>query len=683
MQPYNSTTGNEDLILKSLNDQQKAAVLSGDGPVLIIAGAGSGKTRVITSKIALLLNQGVAPSEILALTFTKKAAEEMRKRICAMSGDSAQALVMGTFHSVFVRFLREWSSYIGFPANFTIYDTDDAQNCLHECIGETLYGERWNDKEYIKSLSDEEAKERKRMLGTIYKTKDIAAIISRLKNEYIMPKEFNQNERLSYYERTGRGEIGKIYELYMKRCRRAAAMDFDDILDYMNYLMEEVPQAAKIMARRFRYILVDEFQDTNAVQYNILYKLALGHGNICAVGDDSQSIYAFRGAKIQNILNFKNDYSNVQIYKLEVNYRSTPEIVEAANRLIENNKYRLEKTCRAYRPAGVPIREETLPNDRAEARFIAQCIRERHFKGNPYSDNAVLYRTNAQSRALEDAMRKEHIPYIIYSGMSFFERQEIKDVLAYMRLCLNPHDDEAFKRICNRPARAFSEKTLAYVSAQASMGDVSLTTAAGNIVSNPGDLKPATVKGIKNFLNLMDDIRRNTSGMDALEATEYINESSGIYELYNKEEGDDGHKRSTNIDSLLNDIRYFIDDYEDLPDENGNTYKPDLSIYLDNITLKSAADVKDNDTDCVALMTSHCSKGLEFPTVFIAGVEDGLYPSVNPKRETESEVEEERRLFYVSMTRAKNELILTNCETRWKYNEIIDCKPSRFLYEIY
>ena len=668
------------LNLDSLNEQQRAAVLCKDGPVLIVAGAGSGKTRVLTYRIASLLEDGVAPERILALTFTRKAAEEMRKRIRTLAGDGARNLVMGTFHSVFARFLREWHAYVGFPSDFTIYDTEDSQKCLQGVIGELLFGPKWNDKEAQKLLSAEEKKERKRLLAGPYKTKDVASRISLLKNDIVTPKDYLEDEsRRETDFRKGRDRLGDIYKTYMERCHRAAAMDFDDLLLYTYMLVSRSKDAYNALSSRFDYILVDEFQDTNAIQYSITSILASRTHNICAVGDDSQSIYAFRGARIKNILDFRNDYRELKTFRLEANYRSTSQIVEAANRLIEYNRGRLPKVCWASRGEGCDIRVEFLRNDRAEARFIAKSVKLRHSKGSPWSDNAVLYRTNAQSRALEEAFLQEKIPYVIYSGMSFYERMEIKDVLAYMRLIVNPADEEAFKRVCNKPARGISEATLTALAAVATRDDKPLYEVAADIFGNPCGLKPKAHQAAYDFTQLIDGLRTETAGMDAYEAAKVILEKSGIYTLYQSEADDqESVERLANIHELMNGISYFIDERTNGDEPSGTS----LTDYLENIALLSNTDRTDADGDRVALMTSHSSKGLEFKTVFVAGVEEGLYPAVRYDS-TEFELEEERRLFYVSITRAKDELVLTSCEERWRYGETFDCTPSRFLKEIF
>ena len=668
-----------DPILDQLNREQTEAVLQKDGPILIIAGAGSGKTRVLTSKIALLIREGVPPGQILALTFTNKAAKEMRDRIETLVGTDARQILMGTFHSVFVRFLREFHDAIGFPFQYTIYDVEDAQSCLKDCIGEVVFGPNWKDKEAIKNLSDLQKKER-RHLEAVYKVKDVAARISRLKNAFILPRDYENDENQRVFDvRNNRPLMGRIYNLYMQRCHMAGAMDFDDILIYTLILMKENEFARQSLAERFRYVLVDEYQDTNAVQYDIVRYICSKWNNICAVGDDSQSIYAFRGAQIQNILNFRRDYPDTREFRLEANYRSTPEIVKAANRLISHNEKRLPKTCYAIRMHGEPLNVQFLRNDREEARYITQTIQERKRNGASYSDFAILYRTNAQARALEDELIKRHVPYTIYSGMSFFERMEVKDSVAYMRLTVNPSDNEAFKRICNKPARGISDATLSTMLVRSGEQKITLTQAAENIETVCPELRPAAMTAVKNFAKIMNDLRTKVSGEDAYESATAILKDTGIYALYKNEEGDDGLKRANNIDELVNSITYYIEDQksgetDDLPDTS-------LAGYLTNIALLTKADHQKTDTESVSLMTSHCSKGLEFPTVFIAGVEDGLYPLIRGTF-TESELEEERRLFYVSITRAKDEVIMTSCNERWRYHETETCYPSQFIKEM-
>lgn len=671
-------------LLENLNQEQRAAVLAKDGPVLINAGAGSGKTRVLTSRIAMHLADGVAPWEILALTFTKKAAGEMRERIARLAGEQARQLVMGTFHSVFIRFLREYHDYITFPANFTIFDKEDADNCLKDVIGETLYGPQWKDKEYIKSLNEEQRKERKRTLERTYKLKDVSSRISLLKNAFIVPSDYrDDNDLISYDMRLGRTKMAEIYDGYMRRCKRSNAMDFDDILVYTYYLLSKFPDVARVISSRFRYVLVDEYQDTNVIQYKILTILTAVHGNVCVVGDDSQSIYAFRGARIENILNFRKDHDKCREFRLETNYRSTPYIVDAANALIHYNENRLDKNCFASRSGGSDIELKFVKNDRLEARFIAERMAKAHKLGQPWNDMAILYRTNAQARELEDALLKQHVPYVIYSGMSFFERMEIKDVIAYMKLVINHDDDEAFKRVCNKPARGISDETLNSLLARASVTGLSLYQQAKDLGHDDCGLKPKPIKAVQSFITLIDSLAAENADNDAFETATNIINKTGIYALYKDDEDNDGQKRSRNIDELMNGISYFLDEeHENYANGNGEGKpKTEIADYLENIALLSAVDRTENDGDSVSLMTSHCAKGLEFGTVFIAGAEEGLYPALR-NDSSQFDLEEERRLFYVSMTRARNELIITSCENRWKYGSMDECEPSRFLDEI-
>lgn len=671
-------------LLENLNQEQRAAVLAKDGPVLINAGAGSGKTRVLTSRIAMHLTDGVAPWEILALTFTKKAAGEMRERIARLAGEQARQLVMGTFHSVFIRFLREYHDYITFPANFTIFDKEDADNCLKDVIGETLYGPQWKDKEYIKSLNEEQRKERKRTLERTYKLKDVSSRISLLKNAFIVPSDYrDDSDLISYDMRLGRTKMAEIYDGYMQRCKRSNAMDFDDILVYTYYLLSKFPDVARVISSRFRYVLVDEYQDTNVIQYKILTILTAVHGNVCVVGDDSQSIYAFRGARIENILNFRNDHDKCREFRLETNYRSTPYIVDAANALIHYNENRLDKNCFASRSGGSNIELKFVKNDRLEARFIAERMAKAHELGQPWNDMAILYRTNAQARELEDALLKQHVPYVIYSGMSFFERMEIKDIIAYMKLVINHDDDEAFKRICNKPTRGISDETLNSLLARASVTGLSLYQQAKDLGHDDCGLKPKPIKAVQSFIALIDSLAAENADNDAFETATNIINKTGIYALYKDDEDNDGQKRSRNIDELMNGISYFLDEEHEYYANGEGEGKPKTGIsdYLENIALLSAVDRTENDGDSVSLMTSHCAKGLEFGTVFIAGAEEGLYPALR-NDSSQFDLEEERRLFYVSMTRARNELIITSCENRWKYGSMDECEPSRFLDEI-
>ena len=675
-----------DYILDNLNSEQRKAVLQKDGPILIIAGAGSGKTRVLTSKIAMLLRDGVAPESILALTFTKKAAGEMKDRVRYMVNERSRALLIGTFHSVFIKFLRLYHDSVGFPENFTIYDEYDAESCLKDCIGEVLWGPGWNEKEVVKQLSDEQKKHRKKMFN-IYKPQTVHSIISLAKNELVLPRQYRQDEaRLGMDRKFGRERICDIYEHYMRKCHNAGAMDFDDILVYTAWLLNRDKEACKELSQRFQYILVDEFQDTNYVQYKIVETLAEAHRNICVVGDDSQSIYAFRGAKIQNIFNFKDRYPELKTFRLETNYRSTGKIVDAANKLIANNDNRLPKTCVSSRGEGEDILFLGFPDDREEARFVTDYIQDAVRSGNArYNEFAVLYRTNAQARILEDTMLRSRVPYIVWSGTSFFDRAEIKDAIAYMRLVINPCDDEAFKRICNRPSRGISDATLSTVSAIAARLRVPLYKVAKSATEEETGLKARACEALRQFACTLDEMNKQTSTLDAFEAVELILETTGLLEYYSAEEGEDGLKKSNNLKELRDSVMYFMNDqkeeYEkDLPD---GPLEVSLRDYLENIALLSNADTdtRKHEAENVSLMTSHCSKGLEFRTAFVVGVEESLFPLIR-EDSTRFDEEEERRLFYVSITRAMDRLILTHAESRFRYGSCTSNVPSRFIGEM-
>lgn len=672
-------------ILRDLNDEQRSAVLQKDGPILIIAGAGSGKTRVLTSKIALLLHDGVAPENILAITFTKKAADEMKSRVRGMVGDAARGLSIGTFHSVFAKLLREYHKYIDFPKNYTIYDEDDSESCLKDCTGEVLFGEGWNSPETRKRLSEEDKAARKLLLSK-YKPSVIHVYISRAKNDIILPEDYREDAGLMERDRKhGSPETWKIYSLYMWKCKKAGAMDFDDILIYMFKLLDEHPEIQKALGRQFRYILVDEFQDTNRVQCEIVHKLAAVHRNLCVVGDDSQSIYAFRGAKVGNMLNLKNVYDDIKTFRLETNYRSTGQIVDAANELISHNASRIPKTCRSARGEGEGITVKVLQDDREEARFVKEYISREVAGGAKYSDFAVLYRTNAQSRAVEDEMLKARVPYIVYSGLSFFQRAEVRDVLAYLRLVVNPDDDEAFKRICNKPARGISDATKTTLSVWAGKRGLSLLKAAAQASPAATGLKAAACRNLISFSDKISSLGAMTAELDAYGAAALVIENVGIKRFYEEDEGEDGASRVNNIKELLSSVSYFIQDRRAEYAAGGGKGQLKVSLvdYLEDISLLSNVDTDTRKVgeDHVSLMTSHCSKGLEFKTVFVLGCEENLFPLLKDDS-TEFDVEEERRLFYVSVTRAKDKLILTTCEQRWIYGSVEPAEESRFVEEL-
>lgn len=631
-------------IFEGLNSEQRNAVECMAGPVLIVAGAGSGKTRVLTCRIANLLDHGIEPSGILALTFTKKAASEMKERIAAMVGTSkARRLYMGTFHAVFVRFLREFSESIGYPKSFTIYDQSDSVSAVKTCIKEL-------------ELDDK-----------IYKPKEVLSRISMAKNNLVTAAAYSMNQAAILNDTKARKpRICAIYKFYDHKCRQAGVMDFDDILLNMNILLRDNPAALESIAGRFTHILVDEYQDTNLSQYFILRKLAKFHNNICVVGDDSQSIYAFRGAKIENILNFKKDYPDCRVFRLEQNYRSTKNIVNAANSLIAKNSGRIPKTCFSNGEPGEKIRLIKAYTEQEEAILIVSQILSslRIYKAR-YQDFAILYRTNAQSRAIEEALRKKNLPYVIYSGNSFFERAEIKDLMAYFKLVVNPNDDESFKRVVNKPARGIGDTTLAAVRDMAVTAQTSLFSA--------GLKYPKT----KTFCEMIAGLSALVENSDAHELAVRIAEDSTLYSYYKSDTSIEGMSRSANIEELLNSVAAYC---EDCLEEEKDAR---LDGFLENISLLSAVDMEDDEdvSNKIALMTVHASKGLEFPYVFIAGMEENLFPSGGFSA-LPNEIEEERRLFYVALTRAEKAVFLSFAESRMRNGKHEQNPPSRFVAEI-
>lgn len=666
----------ESAILEGLNSEQKRAVSCVDGPVLIVAGAGSGKTRVLTSRIAYILERGCEPSEILALTFTKKAASEMKERIALMVGEKkARRLYMGTFHSVFIRFLREFSDSLGYPQTFTIYDTSDSVSAIKTCLKEL-------------QLDDK-----------VYKPKDVLSRISMAKNNLVTPSAYRRNANAVHNDTIAKKpRICDIYELYAHKCRQAGVMDFDDILLNMNILFKENPAALETIAGRFRYIMVDEYQDTNYAQYLILKKLSQFHQNICVVGDDSQSIYAFRGAKIENILNFKRDYPQHNIFRLEQNYRSTKVIVNAANSLIAKNSARIPKECYSMGAEGERIRLIKAYTEQEEALLIASSIVTRiHSESAQYQDFAVLYRTNSQSRALEEAFRKRNLPYMIYSGNSFFERAEVKDMMAYFKLVVNINDDESFKRIVNKPARGIGDTSLAALAAAAHMHGTSLFKAAYSDDLETFGLKQAAVRKIRDFCNMINALTLMSNLQDAYTVAKRIADDTGLYMSFKADTSIEGQSRTANIEELVDSIKLFIEEknneyLEDMQAEGKISDGAELSEsdfpivtlgeYLENVSLLSAVDVSDEESsNRIALMTVHSSKGLEFPYVFVTGMEENLFPS-GGWLASESEIEEERRLFYVAMTRAKKAVNFSFAATRMRNGKHESNSPSRFIREI-
>ena len=664
-------------ILEGLNSEQKAAVSCVDGPVLIVAGAGSGKTKVLTSRIAYILEQkDLDPSRILALTFTKKAASEMKERIALMVGErKARKLYMGTFHSVFIRFLREFSESLGYPSAFTIYDTSDSVSAIKTCLKELQLDEK------------------------VYKPKDVLSRISMAKNNLVTAEAYRRTPNALQNDASAKKpRICDVYQKYSEKCRRAGVMDFDDILLNMNILLRDNPAALESIAGRFDYIMVDEYQDTNLAQYVILKKLSQFHHNLCVVGDDSQSIYAFRGAKIENILNFKKDYPQHHIFRLEQNYRSTKIIVDAANSVIAKNSARIPKECYSMGAQGEKIRLIQAYTEQEEAVLIASAILSRiQSERVEYQDFAILYRTNAQSRALEEALRRRNLPYMIYSGNSFFERAEVKDMMAYFKLVVNVSDDESFKRIVNKPARGIGDTSLSALVAAASHHGVPLFKAAYADDLEQYGLKQAAVRKIREFCDMIGRLTLKANESDAYTVAKRIADDSGLYMSFKSDTSIEGQSRTANIEELVDSIKLFIEEkngeyLEDMQAEGEISDGAELSAedfpvitlgdYLENASLLSAVDVSDEDSsNKIALMTVHSSKGLEFPYVFVAGMEENIFPS-GGFMASESEIEEERRLFYVAMTRAKKVLQLSFASTRLRNGKHESNSPSRFVREI-
>ena len=664
-------------ILEGLNSEQKAAVSCVDGPVLIVAGAGSGKTKVLTSRIAYILEQkDLDPSRILALTFTKKAASEMKERIALMVGErKARKLYMGTFHSVFIRFLREFSESLGYPNAFTIYDTSDSVSAIKTCLKEL-------------QLDDK-----------IYKPKDVLSRISMAKNNLVTAEAYRRNPNALQNDASAKKpRICDIYQRYSEKCRQAGVMDFDDILLNMNILLRDNPAALESIAGRFDYIMVDEYQDTNFAQYLILRKLSQFHKNLCVVGDDSQSIYAFRGAKIENILNFKKDYPQHSIFRLEQNYRSTKVIVDAANSVIARNSSRIPKECYSMGAQGEKIRLIQAYTEQEEAVLIASGILSRiQSERAEYQDFAILYRTNAQSRALEEALRRRNLPYMIYSGNSFFERAEVKDMMAYFKLVVNVSDDESFKRIVNKPARGIGDTSLSALTAAASHHGLPLFKAAYSPDLESFGLKQAAVKKIREFCDMIARLTIMSNDTDAHTLARKIADDSGLYMFFKMDTSIEGQSRTANIEELVDSIKLYIDErngefLEDMQAEGQVSDGAELTAsdfpvvtmgdYLENASLLSAVDVSDEESsNKIALMTVHSSKGLEFPYVYVAGMEENIFPS-GGFMASESEIEEERRLFYVAMTRAKKVLQLSFASSRLRNGKTESNSPSRFVKEI-
>ena len=619
--------------------------------MIVIAGAGSGKTRVLTYKIAYLMTEGVDPFNILALTFTNKAAKEMKERIANIVGGEARNLWMGTFHSVFARILRIEAHKIGYTSNFTIYDTDDSQKLVGRIIKELNL-----DKDN-------------------YKYKSIFSRISSMKNNFISAESYiNDDELLLSDKISNRPSFHQIYKEYVDRCFKAGAMDFDDLLLKTNELLSKYPETLAKYQNIFKYILVDEYQDTNHSQYLIIKALSDKFQNICVVGDDAQSIYSFRGANINNILNFQKDFPDSKLFRLEQNYRSTKNIVNAANSLIENNQKRLKKRVWTENESGEKISVNKLLTDGEEGRFVASSIFETKMQNQLNNrDFAILYRTNAQSRSFEDALRKKNIPYRVYGGLSFYQRKEIKDVLAYLRLLINSEDEQAFKRIINFPARGIGQTTLNKITIEAKKLNVSDYSFIKDFSKSTEILNSSTKNKLLDFVIMLESLKVNTENMNVFDVTKEVLKQSGLYNLYKKDESLEGVNRIQNIEELLNGIKDFVD--------NNEFEDKSVSSFLQNIALATDQDNEDDDRNKVSLMTIHLAKGLEFPYVYIVGLEENLFPSAM-NLNSRNELEEERRLFYVALTRAEKKVFLSYVLSRYRWGKLVDSEQSRFINEI-
>lgn len=641
--------------LDELNDIQRAAVTTTEGPVLVVAGPGSGKTRVLTYRISHLIEKGVAPWEILALTFTNKAAREMKDRIEKVVGTKAQRVWAGTFHSIFARILRGEAERIGFPSNFTIYDTDDSKSLLRTIIKEL------------------------HLAKDVYNENAILTRISSAKSNLISPKAYEQNADLMAQDRsTKRPYIYRIYAEYATRCKRAGAMDFDDLLFQMYVLMHQHAEVADKLRARFKYLLVDEFQDTNYLQYAIVKKLVLypnSGQNVCVVGDDAQSIYAFRGATIDNILDFENDFKNLKTFKLEQNYRSTHHIVEAANEVITYNKKQIRKTIWTDKLADQRIKVLKTQSDQEEAKRVADLILEHknryHLKNK---DFAILYRTNSQSRPFEEALRRLNLAYRVYGGMSFYQRKEVKDVIAYLRLIVNQNDDEALRRIINLPRRGIGDATVDKIGQLATEKGITLWAALPQYQGTPREKN-----ALNNFVTLINAFISREKKANAYEIAAYVVKQSGLMDMLKQDTSLEGIGRLDNVNALLDAISEFNEN-DEISDE---IIAPDktLSTYLQNIALVTDADNSDTEADVITLMSVHSAKGLEFKSVIVGGLEEDLFPSFMSK-DTPEGLDEERRLFYVAITRAEKYLTLTYATSRYRHGQMKYAEASRFLDEI-
>ena len=642
--------------LSQLNDSQKLPTTHKNGPIMVIAGAGSGKTRVLTYRIAYLMERGVDPFSILSLTFTNKAAREMKSRISQIVGESkSKNLWMGTFHSIFARILRSESELLGYSSNFTIYDTQDSDRLIATIIKE------------LKLDKD------------LYKYKNIRSRISSLKNNLVTVKAYLSNPELVQQDNESlRPMFGKVYQTYVNRCFKASAMDFDDLLLKTNELLNRFPEVLAKYQERFKYIHVDEYQDTNHSQYLIVKALADKYENLCVVGDDAQSIYGFRGANIENILSFQKDYSNSTIYRLEQNYRSTKNIVNAANSVINYNINKLEKEVWTDNENGEKIEINQSITDSEEGRFVSSSIFENKNKCQLDNDSfAVLYRTNAQSRSIEDALRRKNISYQVYGGLSFYQRKEIKDILAYLRVIVNPNDEESIKRIINYPTRGIGQTTMDKLLIYANEKNISLFETLKNLSSDEIKINSGTKNKLNQFFLLIKSFQLLNESLNAFEIAEEVLKRIGIINVLKLDGTPESISRIENIEELINGIKDFIEGEKEVVDS-----KATLSDFLEDVALASELDKNINDYQKkVSLMTIHLAKGLEFNHVYIVGLEEDLFPSAMSST-TRADLEEERRLFYVALTRAKKKVTITYAKTRYRWGKLNDCEPSRFIKEI-
>ncbi len=642
-------------LFEGLNKAQTSAVKQFQGPSLVIAGAGSGKTRVLTYRIAYLLENGIPPSSILALTFTNKAAREMKERINNLLGsNTTRYLWMGTFHSMFARILRKECDKLGYPSAFTIYDTDDSRSLIKSIVRDL-------------QLDDKS-----------YKPAEALSRISSAKNNLITAQAYYNNGGIQERDRiTHRPMMGEIYKLYASRCKKAGAMDFDDLLLNTNILFRDFPEVLHAYQEKFNYILVDEYQDTNYSQYLIVKKLGERHHNVCVVGDDAQSIYSFRGAKIENILNFQKDYPDFSLYKLEQNYRSTQMIVNAGNSIIEKNKDQIKKKIYSRNDEGDKVNIVKALTDVEEGFIVSNSILDTSLSDQlQYSEFAILYRTNAQSRIFEEALRKRNIPYRIYGSISFYQRKEIKDVIAYLRLLINPSDSEALKRIINYPARGIGKTTVGKLEEAANVLDLSIWQVLENLSTPSLDLNKGTISKLNVFADFIRKYQGKVDELDAYEIANQIAIESGILKDLHNGITPEERSKFENLEELLNGIHDFV---EAAREEGEST---NLSGYLENIALLTDADTdKDENKNRVSIMTIHAAKGLEFSSVYIAGVEEELFPS-RMSLDKQGDLEEERRLFYVAITRAKKSVTITYSQNRYRWGELLNCSPSRFINEI-